>query len=312
MAKVSICIPTYKQTDYLRKCLDSIFIQQYADYEVIVSDDSPDDSVKEFIEKSYSDKGLKYYKNNPSLGTPQNWNHSIDKASGNYIKLLHHDDYFTNKKSLSVMVDLLDENPKAPFVFCASIVWSVQTGDKRVHFCTDKQFQRLKIDPDFLFFKNVIGSPSATLFRRSKYVYDANFKWLVDVDYYRTTLKDNPEFVMTNEALICTADGAPNQVTQNVINDKKVQITEHLILFDKILTASIDEEKYILFFDELFKKFGIKNRNDLRAVSEISAQCDVFFPQVFAQMNNRRMYKMGRNWFYGSRFNNHLFHLEKY
>jgi cellulose synthase/poly-beta-1,6-N-acetylglucosamine synthase-like glycosyltransferase len=38
--KVSICIPVYNNPNGLKKLLDSIRIQDYKDYEVIVSDDS--------------------------------------------------------------------------------------------------------------------------------------------------------------------------------------------------------------------------------------------------------------------------------
>ena len=43
---ISICIPAYKRIDYLQKLLDSISIQTFKDYEVIVTDDSPDESVE--------------------------------------------------------------------------------------------------------------------------------------------------------------------------------------------------------------------------------------------------------------------------
>jgi cellulose synthase/poly-beta-1,6-N-acetylglucosamine synthase-like glycosyltransferase len=37
--KVSICIPTYQQVEYLKKTLDSIQFQDFHDYEIIVTDD---------------------------------------------------------------------------------------------------------------------------------------------------------------------------------------------------------------------------------------------------------------------------------
>jgi glycosyltransferase involved in cell wall biosynthesis len=46
---VSICIPTYKQTEYLKKCLESILAQDFKDYELIISDDTPDDTIELFL-----------------------------------------------------------------------------------------------------------------------------------------------------------------------------------------------------------------------------------------------------------------------
>ena len=39
---ISICIPAYKHPDFLKRLLDSISIQSFRDFEVIISDDSPD------------------------------------------------------------------------------------------------------------------------------------------------------------------------------------------------------------------------------------------------------------------------------
>ena len=49
---VSICIPTYKQIPYLKKCIESVLKQDFEDYELIITDDSPDDSVEVFLKDS--------------------------------------------------------------------------------------------------------------------------------------------------------------------------------------------------------------------------------------------------------------------
>jgi glycosyltransferase involved in cell wall biosynthesis len=46
---ISICIPAYKRTNYLKRLLDSIVLQNFHDFEVIISDDSNDNSVSELI-----------------------------------------------------------------------------------------------------------------------------------------------------------------------------------------------------------------------------------------------------------------------
>ena len=82
MPKVSICIPTYKQVDYLRKTLDSVLLQDFHDYELIISDDSSDDSVENLL-REFDFKGkLNYFRNSVALGSPANWNYSIKQAKG--------------------------------------------------------------------------------------------------------------------------------------------------------------------------------------------------------------------------------------
>ncbi len=313
MPKVSICIPCYKQTKYLAKCLDSVFMQDYTDYEIILTDDTSDTTVKDFIEKKYSYKNIIYYKNAASLGTPENWNEAVSKAKGAYIKLLHHDDFFTQKNSLSKLVSLLDLNPASDFGFCATEVWNVPSGKKWIHQCSAKQFQRMKINPEFLFFRNMIGAPSATIYKSALNLsYNKNLKWLVDIDFYIRVIKQNTAIVMTTEALICTADSAEGQVTQNVINDRDLQIKEHLEVFSKIASPNTNQKSFILFFDELFTKSGVKTILQLRTICAIPEGFSGFFEIVFSQLRKNRIYKKVRSKFYGSRINNYFFKKEKY
>lgn len=61
--KVSIFIPTYQQVDYLGKVLDSIAVQSFQDYEVIVNDDSSDDRVQQLVAHYGFGSQLHYFRN---------------------------------------------------------------------------------------------------------------------------------------------------------------------------------------------------------------------------------------------------------
>ena len=53
MCKVAICIPSYKNIEALKRLLDSVFMQTFQDYVVVVTDDSGTDEVRNFIETNY-------------------------------------------------------------------------------------------------------------------------------------------------------------------------------------------------------------------------------------------------------------------
>ena len=99
-SKVSICIPSYKCANLLKKCLDSISIQTFTDYEIVISDDTSDDEIRELV-YSYSNLPILYTKNIKPLGSPKNWNKAIKSATGEYIKIMHRDDWFTCSQSLA-------------------------------------------------------------------------------------------------------------------------------------------------------------------------------------------------------------------
>ena len=104
--KVSICVPTFRQTKYLQKTLKSIGNQTFQDYEIILTDDTPDDAVKNLIETFNFHNRLKYFKNKEKLGSPENWNEAVRRARGEYIKIMHHDDWFVDENSLEKFVKI--------------------------------------------------------------------------------------------------------------------------------------------------------------------------------------------------------------
>lgn len=304
--KVSICIPTYKQTKYLKLCLDSVLAQSFKDYEVIITDDTPDDTVKNFV-AGYKIPNLHYFKNAVSLGTPGNWNEALSKAKGKYIKVLHHDDYFLNKNSLGKFVDAAEKN-NCSFVFSNTEVWHVSDNSRRIAMPNEIQLERLNHDAHFLFFRNKIGSPSATLFARNEMKFDENLKWLVDVDFYIRYLKKHP-FIHLNEALVCTAHETPGQVTQEVQSDRTVQIKEHVLIFLKIKEGIKDKSKWTLFFEYLFNDFSVNSLDELNKIIDTSQAAD-FFKNVFVGMNSGTGMKKFKRRFYNSRFN--LFKKEQF
>ena len=120
MPKVSICIPAYNQPTNLRRALESVFLQSFKDYEVIITDDSLDNSVSIVADEFGQHTNLRYYKNKTRKDTPENWNEAVRLASGELIKILHHDDWFSDENSLADFVKMLDRNPEVDFGFSPS------------------------------------------------------------------------------------------------------------------------------------------------------------------------------------------------
>lgn len=313
MPKVSICIPAYKQVEYLRKTLNSVLIQDFTDYEVIVSDDSNDDSVEHLL-KEFDFKGkLKYLRNNPSLGSPGNWNYSMNQASGEYIKILHHDDFFTSDHSLSKFVKFLDDHPESSFAFSGTVVDLLQMKTKKIHSCSNKQFSKMLKEPDRLFFANYIGAPSATIIRKSSLQeFDLSMKWLVDVDWYMRLIYANSNVVFTKEPLICTVHGADGQITQAVYSDMEVQVKEHVYLFEKLGDKKNNLKKYSLLFQLLFHKYGIKDLTQLKSIVGVSESSIPFLEEVFESMKSAIFLKKIMFSLKKKSFTDHIFTLKTY
>jgi glycosyltransferase involved in cell wall biosynthesis len=309
---VSICIPTYKQTEYLTKCLESVLAQSFTDYELIISDDTPDDTIEQFLKYLLINVSYSYIRNSPAFGMPENWNAAIKKAEGKYIKIMHHDDFFTREDSLSLMVEEI-EKQKASFLFCQTDVWHVKSNIHHIHKISEKQFSILKKKPEFLFFKNMIGAPSTTLYINNKaFSYDKRFKWLVDIDFYMQYLFNSQKVIYLNKPLICTAHDTEGQVTGSVIDDRNLQIREHVILFNKIKKYTNHKPNFTSFFDYLFFKFQINSFSELEKIVPEAAEHKVFFTSVISGLSKYRLFKAFKKRFFESRYNNYIFKFEQF
>lgn len=268
MTKVSICIPAYNQVKYLKRTIDSVLNQTYSDYEIIITDDSPTNIVFELMQQYESTGKIQYFKNKIPLGSPENWNEAIRLSNGEYVKIMHHDDYFADENALYEFVKMLDENPNANFAFSATIVIDIKKELTRIHCPTSRQIESLKKNPYVLFFGNFIGPPSSVIHRRNSLLtYDLNLKWVVDFDFYIRNLAINNFFVFINKPLINNISGDSHNVTLLCENVKSVEIKEYLYLFNKISKNQnkiLLDKEYIVFFMNLFAKYKILSFKDLR------------------------------------------------
>ena len=277
---ISICIPAYKRLDFLKRLLDSISIQTFKDFEVIITDDSPGNDVEEFC-KLYSQKfAIIYKKNTEQLGTPQNWNEAINLANGKWIKLMHDDDWFATAESLNVFQMAISNHPKANFFFSDYCNHYLEKGTiENVH---PSSFRKkiLKGNPVTLVSKNIIGPPSVTLYRNVQGItYDRNTRWVVDIDFYIQYLKDH-EWFHIHQVLINVGIGA-EQVTQDCFRKREIEIPENFYLLNK---TGVHNLRNIFVFDAWWR---LLRNLEVRKVDDIeTAGYNGVVPEVIQSMIN--------------------------
>lgn len=262
-SKVSVCIPAYKQPDFLRQALQSVFTQTYRDFEVVITDDSPDDSVQHVVAEYASLGKLKYQRNFAPKGSPENWNESIRIASGEYIKLLHHDDCFVDENCLATFVALLDDHPEASFAFCPALVSDEYLSTIYCHSPSIRMIHELCQEPNVLFLANFIGGPSATIHRKGIIQrYDPRMKWLVDIDFYIRVLSENRNIAYSTRPLVRTRV-APSSVTAASVGNRTVELFEFLYLYRKISHDKHLDLRYYTKMWWIFVKYGVTSPRDI-------------------------------------------------
>lgn len=91
--KISVIIPVYNSSTYLRKCLDSVVNQTLKDIEIIVINDGSTDDSKNIIEEYLCKYKNIIFIDQENKGIGKTRNIGIKKATGEYITFVDSDDY---------------------------------------------------------------------------------------------------------------------------------------------------------------------------------------------------------------------------
>lgn len=165
MAMISVAIPTHQvegNKELFTRLLESLWKQTYQDFEIVVSDNSENDDIKEICE--FYKTGISYYRN-PVKGMAQNTNETIRRSKGEMIKILYMDDYLMHKEVLSIIA--LNSSRK----------WIILGADNN----PDPQWTH-----DIQTGNNRLGSPSALAIQNDNpLLFDENLTWLLDCDLYK-------------------------------------------------------------------------------------------------------------------------------
>lgn len=112
--KVSVCMITYNHEAYVKKAIQSVYMQE-TDFplELVLGDDASTDNTPEVIRSIVPPP---HVRNNiqlrsVNLGMLKNFASTLQQCSGQYIALLEGDDYWIDPKKLQRQVDFLDKNP---------------------------------------------------------------------------------------------------------------------------------------------------------------------------------------------------------
>lgn len=93
MAEITVIVPVYKVENYIRRCIDSILCQSFADFELILVDDGSPDKCPEICD-SYAEKDARisviHQKNG---GAASARNSGLDSAEGKWLAFVDSDDW---------------------------------------------------------------------------------------------------------------------------------------------------------------------------------------------------------------------------
>jgi len=94
---VSVIINCYNGEKYLRESIDSVIVQTYENWELVLWDNQSTDSTREIVE-SYKNPKIHYYYASEHTPLGEARNLAVEKANGEYINFLDADDVWMPEK----------------------------------------------------------------------------------------------------------------------------------------------------------------------------------------------------------------------
>lgn len=95
---VSIIMPSFNTGKYITETIESVLVQSYKNWELIIVDDCSSDNTDEIISTYLSDDRIHYLKNEKNSGAAFSRNTALREANGKWIAFLDSDDLWMPEK----------------------------------------------------------------------------------------------------------------------------------------------------------------------------------------------------------------------
>jgi len=157
---VSIIIPCYNQSRFLKSAVESCLQQNHAEKEIIIVDDGSRDNVADAI-KPFKDEIKLIAQSNLGLSAARNT--GIANSHGEFIQLLDADDIL-GADSIGIQLKFLTDNPDAKISVCRNKLFDKIAPDGQPHITGEWRLHRGSLDVYLCYFN--IAPPHAFFTRR--------------------------------------------------------------------------------------------------------------------------------------------------
>ena len=179
MPRFSIVIPTHDRGEngpkWTRELLDSLKIQTFQDFDIVVPDQSKNDKILDTCKEYSEDFEFTYIRYEGEVPC-ENINIGLRECTGEIVKIIFSDDVVVDKNALQIINDAyISTNCKWAFSGFCGTKDGKNTHDHRIPRWTEHTLDG----------RNLLSSPSVVSFlNECKVEFDENLKLLLDVDFY--------------------------------------------------------------------------------------------------------------------------------
>jgi glycosyltransferase involved in cell wall biosynthesis len=179
MPRFSIVIPTHDRGEngpkWMRELLDSLKIQTFQDFDIVVPDQSKNDKILDTCKEYSEDFEFTYIRYKGEVPC-ENINIGLRECTGEIVKIIFSDDVVVDENALQIINDAyISTNCKWAFSGFCGTKDGKNTHDHRIPRWTEHTLDG----------RNLLSSPSVVSFlNECKVEFDENLKLLLDVDFY--------------------------------------------------------------------------------------------------------------------------------
>ncbi len=263
---ISVIIPTFNRKDTLKRAIQSVVMQSYTPYEIIVIDDGSDDGTKEWLKDNYPN--VKYiYQMNSGVSSARN--KGIKSARGDWIALLDSDDEWLPSK-LKDQANEIELNPAAKFLHTNEI-WirnGVRVNQMKKHkkyggYIFEKCLDMCRISPSSVLIQKDIFDEIGMFDETLKVCEDYDL-WLRFASKYPVHFLDQPlikKYGGHSDQLSKVDDGIESYRIRSL---KKIMNSGILNKKQKTITKDVLVKKMYIYAKGLEKRNKIRELNDTK------------------------------------------------
>lgn len=215
---LSILLPSYNYAHGIWRILDRIKGLPGGNIEVLVGDNSSDQAIKEVAKSALfaQHSHLRYQWNLPSKSAVENWNSLINSAKGEYVMMIHHDEFPQSEQTILDALRMLENDPSIDAILLNCYLIHKKNQFISRHFNALLRDFLIRKNPNYLYKRNLIG-PTAILIARRKFypLFDENLIWLVDVDMYVRLFKQRIHW-LSSAGIVFSEQGRANSLTKGL------------------------------------------------------------------------------------------------
>ena len=224
--KISIAIPTYEMklsgVFFLEISLNKICQQSFKDIEVVISDHSVNDEIKNLCQSFEHKLNIIYLKNENNRGSSSaNINNALRHCKGEIIKILFQDEYLYDVDALKKIKEKFDDDKNIQWLLTGCVNGTL----------LDQPFSKILpvYTNNIIMSQNTIGSPSVLTIKNNNIeFFNDDLVWIMDCDYYKRLFDKFGPPTYLNEHLVFIFQHK-NQVTVTLDRTTKIKEEKYLV-----------------------------------------------------------------------------------